>query len=78
MRKTIEHLRKRPDHHKKAIAFGVSFVITLAIFSVWFSNQSLWGNSTTQVIAEAKTASPFEAFRDSVASGWSGFTSIFR
>lgn len=38
-RKTKHHvhkLRARPDHHKKVVAFSVSFVITAVVFGLWY------------------------------------------
>lgn len=76
MRKIIDHLSKKPEHHKRAVAFSVSFVATLFIFGVWFTTQPFFGGS--EVIAEAKTSSPFAVLVDSVASAWHGVISIFR
>lgn len=32
----VHRLRKKPDHHKRAIAFGVSFGVTAVIFVLWY------------------------------------------
>ncbi len=32
----VHKLRARPDHHKKAIAFSVSFVVTIVVFGLWY------------------------------------------
>lgn len=40
MRKLIARLHEKPEHHRKAVALGVSLVITLTIFGVWASTLS--------------------------------------
>lgn len=32
----VHKLRAKPDHHKKAIAFSLSFVITATVFVLWY------------------------------------------
>lgn len=32
----VHRLRKKPDHHKKAVAFGVSFGVTAVVFVLWY------------------------------------------
>lgn len=77
MKSIVHHLRKRPDHHKKAIAFSVSFFVTAAIFGVWFSTQTFFNTPT--VIVEAETVnSPIDTFMGTVASSWNGFIGLFK
>ncbi len=37
MTNLIKRLHEKPDHHRKAVALGVSFIITLMIFGIWAS-----------------------------------------
>lgn len=37
MRKLINNLREKPEEHKKAVALGSAFVITLIILGVWIT-----------------------------------------
>lgn len=76
MRRTIERLRTKPDHHKKRVAFGVACAVTAMIAGVWFSTQTFFSGPT--VIAQTKTAGPLDAFAQSVASAWSGVANIFK
>lgn len=32
----VHKLRTKPDHHKKAVAFSLSFVITATVFVLWY------------------------------------------
>lgn len=32
----VHRLRQKPDHHKKAIAFGIAFTFTAIIFTFWY------------------------------------------
>lgn len=32
----VHKLRQRPDHHKRAIAFSVAFVLTAMVFGIWY------------------------------------------
>jgi predicted PurR-regulated permease PerM len=40
LHKRIKHrvhkLRKRPDHHKDAIAFSIAFLVTVLVFMGWY------------------------------------------
>ena len=37
MTNLLHKLHQKPEHHRKAIALGVSFVTTLMIFGIWIS-----------------------------------------
>ncbi len=50
----LEHLRKKPVHYRKMVAFVWSVVITLAILLFWLSAQ------TTQIPSASKTVVSLE------------------
>lgn len=69
MRHTIHHLRQKPVHHKRAIAFLIAFSVTLTIFSIWFTAQPFLhttpttdtiviDQNTLEVIRDNAVASP--------------------
>ncbi|MEI7513597.1 MAG: hypothetical protein WCJ74_03190 [bacterium] len=37
MKNILHKLHQKPEHHKKAVALGVSLIITLMIFGIWVS-----------------------------------------
>lgn len=37
MIKTLHKLHQKPEHHKKGIALGVSFFVTILVFGIWVS-----------------------------------------
>jgi hypothetical protein len=37
MTNIIHRLHQKPEHHRKAVALGVSFIITLMVFGIWAS-----------------------------------------
>jgi hypothetical protein len=37
MTNLLHKLHQKPEHHRKAVALGVSFVVTLMIFGIWAS-----------------------------------------
>ncbi|MDQ3076661.1 MAG: hypothetical protein M3Q63_01225 [bacterium] len=41
MRRYIKHLRTKPDHTKKQIAFGVSSVALIGIMTIWVATFSI-------------------------------------
>ncbi len=55
MRKLIEHLRGRPESHRHAVAFGVSFLVTLVIAGIWATTTFPLGGSNTAVVAQNGT-----------------------
>lgn len=71
VRKHVHHLRTKPDHHKKAISFGIAFTVTIVVFIFWYTF------SFPQIIAEYRatqsentllnrTANPIQGFKQSV------------
>ncbi len=78
MNNTIESLRRRPDHHKKAVAFMVSFAITAVIFSFWLSSRPFFNSDTTVIAAAAEEKGPLAIFADNLASGYKGFKELFK
>jgi len=38
MKNIFHKLHERPEHHRKAMALSVSFVVTLMIFGIWISS----------------------------------------
>lgn len=57
MRKLIEHLRSRPESHRHAVAFGVSFFVTLVIAGIWATTTFPLGGSNSLVVAQNGTQS---------------------
>lgn len=48
----LEKLRARPEHHRKAIAFGISAIFTFFVFVGWSSTLNLsLGGPTTGTVA---------------------------
>ncbi len=41
MRRYIEHLRTKPNHTKKQIAFGVSSMVLIGIMTIWVATFSI-------------------------------------
>ena len=37
MTNLLNRLHEKPEHHRKAMALGVSFIVTLMIFGIWIS-----------------------------------------
>jgi|SRR3989344_1639357 len=70
MFKYIEKLQKKPEHHKKSIAFGVSAVTTLLIFSIWVSVfiSNLSGQETVAK-DDSQPVSPVQNLRATAISG---------
>jgi len=78
IKKTIEGLRTKPDHHKRFVAFTASIAVTAVVFSIWFSTHHFFGSQDTTVIAQAKEKGPISIFSDTVASGFQAFKNTFK
>ncbi|MGB3922070.1 MAG: hypothetical protein WBL19_02185 [Minisyncoccia bacterium] len=70
MRRYIQKLRQKPDHHKRNFAFLVSGTVTLIIFGVWsavnFGGETkLADESGSRVTGEV---SPLESMRMNLGS----------
>lgn len=52
MTNIIHRLHQKPEHHRKAVALGVSLIVTLMIFGIWASTLPSKLNSVSGV-AEA-------------------------
>ena len=37
MKNILHRLHEKPEHHKNAVALGVSLIVTLMIFGIWAS-----------------------------------------
>ena len=55
MRKLIARLHEKPEHHRKAIAFGTSLFITLVIFGIWVSTLPYRFQGVGQVAQDTQT-----------------------
>ncbi|MEK9184828.1 MAG: hypothetical protein AAB866_01530 [Patescibacteria group bacterium] len=75
MRKIIENLRKKPDHHKKTIVFSVSIAITAFIFVIWLSFIKMEFASIDTPKDVADKNSPLTFIKESVANAYSGIMS---
>jgi len=49
----VEHLRTKPDHIKKQIAFWSAFGITLIIFMIWIGSFTATGKNAQSAVANA-------------------------
>lgn len=72
MKRYIENLKEKPDHHKQRFALVVSGIFTLAIFGVW---SFVTFHKTPEVpvaVLEQKVyePSPFSSLRTTFASAF--------
>ena len=85
MRKYLSTLHQRSDNHKRRFALLSSGIVTLFIFGVWslvnfgttggtLAENQIDTNSSGQ---EESQVSPFQSFRDSVASSFEAFRGSF-
>ncbi len=91
MKQYLHQLRSKPDHHKRAIAFGVSCTITGLILVVWLS--TFFGDlgsdrviiaqddiTSDSVVGGAVVLTPIEGLKESVAgvgASLSGLKKLF-
>ena len=77
MRKYLATLHKRPDHHKKNFAMGVSGGVTLSIFAVWMVVN--FGATPPAVAQQASVheVGPFESLGQSLGSTWGALKESF-
>lgn len=75
MRKIIENLRKKPDHHKKTIVFSISIAITAVIFVIWLSFIKMEFASIDTPKDVADKNSPLTFIKESVANAYNGIMS---
>ena len=74
----LEQLRKRPDHHKRRIAFGISAFITSLIFVVWLS--VLLPKNASEIVAKEKPSNevtPFDSLKTGVAQVYEASKGLF-
>ncbi|MEK7646603.1 MAG: hypothetical protein AAB381_02830 [Patescibacteria group bacterium] len=69
----LEHLRTKPDHIKKRIAFWSSFTFTAIVFMFWIGSFSALGSSP----AGQKVADVFDARYTPAQSLIAGVGSLF-
>ncbi len=67
MRHHIERLKQKPEHHRRAIAFGSAAAITGVIALVWMVSMSARLDDLSLTTAAARDA--VESARTSVTSG---------
>jgi hypothetical protein len=73
----LDNLRQRPDHHKKRIAFGAAFAITLVVALVWVSTVSLTPKTQQQTTVSVDQNSPASVIGSNLANLWAGIKSVF-
>ncbi|MDE2188221.1 MAG: hypothetical protein KGJ35_00625 [Patescibacteria group bacterium] len=69
----LHHLRQKPEHIKKHVAFWTSFGITAIIFAFWLTSLS-FGRSAPSITS---TESPWHAVTASVHDAWSTLSNSF-
>jgi len=64
----IEHLKTKPEHVKKQIAFGGAFGITVIIFAFWIMSFTSIGKDTKQSVAHvvSQAGTPAQSLTASV------------
>ncbi len=60
MRRVIHHLKQRPDHHRRMVAFGVSGVVVVAMFFIWASTLSVRYDKITDNVSKKTKAAALE------------------
>jgi hypothetical protein len=61
MRRVIHHLKQRPDHHRRIVAFGVSGVIVAAMVLIWASTLSVRYDKITENVTKKTKAAALDA-----------------
>lgn len=54
----IHHLKQKPEHHRKRIAFGASVGLTLVIVFFWFVGISSGLLATPERLADSESSGP--------------------
>lgn len=69
----IEHLKTKPEHTRKKIAFWSSFGITAVIFMFWLASFTSLGTNTQQAVAGAvqRAGTPAQSLTASVGGFFS-------
>ena len=73
----IEHLRKKPVHVKKQIAFFTSLGITVIIFSVWITSMGIQSTVVAIAPTEAKIDTPASSLTASIGDAWDYVKGLF-
>jgi hypothetical protein len=75
----IEHLKSKPEHVRRRIAFWSSFGITAVIALFWVASYTTIGNSTNLAIAQAvdRVETPAESLIAGVGSFWDDVRGVF-
>lgn len=60
MRKVIHHLKQRPDHHRRMVAFSVSGVVVVVMFFIWASTLSVRYDKITDNVSKKGKAAALE------------------
>jgi predicted PurR-regulated permease PerM len=81
MEEYINHLKTKPEHHRRRIALGASTAITALVFVLW---ASVTVPQTTQVVAQAsetkttqKGESPIATLKTSAAQAYEGMRQVW-
>lgn len=79
MRKIIERLKERPEHHRRRVTFATSAGFTALVFVVWASVILPSGIKSTVAKSETKrdAESPIGTLRTSVASVYEATKDLF-
>ena len=75
----IEHLRTKPEHIKKQIAFGGALGVTVIIFVFWIASITGAGNNAGQAVASAvaKAGTPAQSLTASVGGLFGDIKDLF-
>jgi len=75
----IEHLRGKPEHVRKRIAFWSSFGITAIIFTFWLASFTSMGAASRSNLAAvaSKVESPAQSLVASVGSFFEDLSNMF-
>ena len=68
----LHHIRQKPNHVKRHIAFWTSLGITIVIVLFWMASFSLNNNSSVTATT-ANVESPWHAMSASMSDAWTSF-----
>lgn len=76
MKTYIEHLRSKPDSHRKKVAFGTSTAITALIAVFWVTSFSYFNGdrSNVEIARRNNDNSPIKVIRRGLAGAYESIT----
>ncbi len=82
MNNFIEHLKGKPEHHRRKYAFGLSAGLTAFIFMIWVSvivpsDVKLAQQSESFEEKKLETQTPLKTFQSGMATVYEGVKNIF-